>query len=79
MSLFSRLRAVVSGDDYLDGDYDDELDYDPGEISASAPASASTGLRSSSALALNTDFGIDDPFAGTNVIGMPGISTAVAE
>ena len=79
MSLFSRLRAVVSGDDYLDGDYDDELDYDPGETSASAPASASTGLRSSSALALNTDFGIDDPFAGTNVIGMPGISTAVAE
>lgn len=79
MSLFSRLRAVVSGDDYLDGDYDDELDYDPGETSASTPASASTGLRSSSALALNTDFGIDDPFAGTNVIGMPGISTAVAE
>jgi cell division inhibitor SepF len=28
VSLFSRLRAVVSGDDYLDGDYDDELDYD---------------------------------------------------
>ena len=28
MSLFSRLRAVVSGDDYLDGDYDDELDYE---------------------------------------------------
>ena len=79
MSLFSRLRAVVSGDDYLDGDYDDELDYDPGEISASAPASASTGLRSSSALALNTDFGIDDPFAGTNVIGMPGLPSSAAE
>ena len=30
VSLFSRLRAVVSGDDYLDGDYDDELDYDGG-------------------------------------------------
>ena len=41
MSLFSRLRAVVSGDDYLDGDYDDELDYDPrgdcGTIDASPP------------------------------------------
>ena len=23
VSLFSRLRAVVSGDDYLDGDFDD--------------------------------------------------------
>ena len=32
VSLFSRLRAVVSGDDYLDGDYDDELDYDGGEL-----------------------------------------------
>jgi len=30
VSLISRLRAVVAGDDYLDGDYDD-LDYDTGE------------------------------------------------
>ena len=30
VSLISRLRAVVAGDDYLDGDYD-ELDYDTGE------------------------------------------------
>ena len=30
MSLISRLRAVVAGDDYLDGDYDD-LEYDTGE------------------------------------------------
>ena len=81
MSLFSRLRAVVSGDDYLDGDYDDELDYDPGEMSepSSSSSFSGSGLRSSSALALNNDFGIDDPFAGTNVIGMPGLSTAVAE
>lgn len=81
MSLFSRLRAVVSGDDYLDGDYDDELDYDPGEMSEPSGSSSfsGSGLRSSSALALNTDFGVDDPFAGTNVIGMPGISTAMAE
>ena len=27
MSLISRLRAVVAGDDYLDGDFD-ELDYE---------------------------------------------------
>jgi len=26
--VLTALRAVVSGDDYLDGDYDDELDYD---------------------------------------------------
>ena len=30
VSLISRLRAVVAGDDYLEGDYDD-LDYDAGE------------------------------------------------
>ena len=30
MSLISRLRAVVAGDDYLDGDFD-ELDYESGD------------------------------------------------
>jgi cell division inhibitor SepF len=30
-------------------------------------------------LALTSDFTADDPFAGTNVIGMPGLSTAAAE
>ncbi|MFM7464189.1 MAG: cell division protein SepF [Cyanobium sp.] len=77
MSLFSRLRAVVSGGDYLDGDYDDELDYDAGEVFDSAP----TAGRSSSALAISPDFAVpsDDPFAGTNVIGLPGLTNAVAE
>ena len=79
MSLFSRLRAVVSGDDYLDGDYDDELDYDPGDGQEPAASSSSTPPRTSSALALNNEFSLDDPFAGTNVIGMPGISSTVAE
>ena len=74
MSLFSRLRAVVSGDDYLDGDYDDELDYEHDD----APEPTSPISRSSS-LALSSDFMADDPFAGTNVIGMPGISTTTAE
>nr|WP_199289225.1 cell division protein SepF [Cyanobium sp. FACHB-13342] len=71
--MFSRLRAVVSGDDYLDGDYDDELDYDGGEL----PEPSYTNR--SSALALSSDFSADDPFAGTNVIGMPGLSSAAAE
>jgi cell division inhibitor SepF len=73
--LFSRLRAVVSGDEYLDGDYEDELDYDGGE----PPEPAAAPVSRSSALALSSDFGAEDPFAGTNVIGMPGISTAAAE
>jgi cell division inhibitor SepF len=78
VSLFSRLRAVVSGDDFLDGTYDDELDYDSGELDQPS-ASSSTPTSRSSALALTSDFGSDDPFAGTNVIGMPGISTSAAE
>ncbi len=75
MSLFSRLRAVVSGDDYLDGDYEDDLDYEAGE-STPEPVSPIGG---SSALALSGGFGADDPFAGTNVIGMPGLTNAAAE
>ncbi len=78
MSLFSRLRAVVSGDDYLDGDFDDELDYDTGD--APAGGEGTSVSSAGSALAIATDFsGASDPFAGTNVIGMPGISTSVAE
>jgi cell division inhibitor SepF len=74
--LLSRLRAVVSGDDYLDG-YDDELDYDQGE---GAEASTAGSGNRSSALALSSDFSLgEDPFAGTNVIGMPGISSSAAE
>jgi cell division inhibitor SepF len=77
VSLFSRLRAVVSGDDYLDGDFDDELDYDAGDNHDAAPPTS----RGTSALALSSDFApsVDDPFAGTNVIGMPGLTTTVAE
>jgi cell division inhibitor SepF len=71
--LFSRLRAVVSGDDYLEGDYDEDLDYDGGDAQAPPP------IQRSSALALSSDFSSDDPFAGSNVIGMPGLSSAAAE
>jgi len=73
VSLFSRLRAVVSGDDYLDGDYDDVLDYDGGEFEEPAPTSRSN------ALALTSGFNAEDPFAGTNVIGMPGLSAGSSE
>jgi cell division inhibitor SepF len=72
VSLLSRLRSVVSGDDYLDG-YDDELDYDQGELPETETSS------SSGALAITSDFDSVDPFVGTNVIGMPGISSSAAE
>ena len=80
MSLFSRLRAVVSGDDYLDGEYDDELEYDTGEIGETGSVNQVSASRTAAApLALGSDFSADDPFAGTNVIGLPGLSSAVAE
>jgi cell division inhibitor SepF len=71
--LFSRLRAVVSGDDYLDGYDDDDLEYDQSGV-----PETSTTTRSG-ALALTSDFEAVDPFAGSNVIGMPGISSSAAE
>ena len=73
MSLLSRLRAVVSGDDYLDGYDDDDLEYDQGDVPETA------GTTRPGALALSSDFQMGDPFAGSNVIGMPGISSAAAE
>ena len=73
MSLLSRLRAVVSGDDYLDGYDDDDLEYDQGEVPET------NGSTRPGALAVSRDFSVGDPFTGTNVIGMPGISSAAAE
>ena len=78
VSLISRLRAVVAGDDYLDGDYDD-LDYDAGDQD---DAEEGTSHSMSSALATldsANPFESDQSFAGSNVIGMPGISTGTAE
>ncbi len=76
MSLISRLRAVVAGDDYLDGDFD-ELDYDMADDFDSGNESGrgySSGLASRSA-----PNPFDNPGASSNVIGMPGITTAIAE
>ena len=77
MSLISRLRAVVAGDDYLDGDLDD-LVYDDDQPEQDQRASQADG----GALATIGDsnpFDLGDNFPGSNVIGMPGISTAAAE
>ncbi len=76
MSLISRLKAVVAGDDYLDGDFDD-LEYGRDSSfneSSEADRNYSSGLSSLSNL---------NPFNGrensSNVIGMPGIPNASAE
>ena len=77
VSLISRLRAVVAGDDYLDGDLDD-LVYDDDQ----AEAMPQVGRSDAGALATLGDsnpFDLSDELGGSKVIGMPGISSAAAE
>ena len=72
MSLFSRLKSVVTGDDYLDSDYDDDLEYDEA-IDAGEPAPRG------GALSMANQFDLGESFIGSNVIGMPGISSNATE
>ena len=78
MSLISRLRAVVAGDDYLDGDYDD-LDYDTGEQDEVEEGSSHSMSSALATLESNNPFESEHSFTSSNVIGMPGISTGSAE
>ena len=76
MSLISRLRAVVAGDDYLDGDFD-ELDY---EMADDFDAGNDSGGHYSSGLASRSSSNpFDNRGGSSNVIGMPGIANATAE
>ena len=84
MSLISRIRAVVAGDEYLDSDYD-ELDYDTGEEhepdqnSVRSIGGALAQLSDSNPFELGEAFSASNANANSNVIGMPGIATAAAE
>ena len=73
VSIFSRLKKVVAGDDYLDDDYGTELEYEDGL----EPSDSS--LERGGAIAPIGSFDDGDPFASSNVIGMPGITSAAAE
>ena len=73
VSIFSRLKKVVAGDDYLDDDYGTELEYEEGL----EPSDSS--LERGGAIAPIGSFDDGDPFASSNVIGMPGITSAAAE
>ncbi len=78
MSLISRLRAVVAGDDYLDNDYD-ELDYETGDHFDSENRSARDIGGELAPLSQSNPFNFGDGISGSNVIGMPGISTTTSE
>lgn len=77
MSLISRLRAVVAGDDYLDSELDD-FPYDDEQPDEDQRASHSDG-GALATLSEGNPFDLGDSLQGSNVIGMPGISTASAE
>ena len=77
MSLISRLRAVVAGDDYLDGDLDDLVYEDEQQEQDQRATHADGGALAT--IADSNPFDLGDSLPGSNVIGMPGISTAAAE
>ena len=77
MSLISRLRAVVAGDDYLDGELDDFAYDDEQQDQDQRATQADGGVLATLGDGNPFDFGGELP--GSNVIGMPGISTAAAE
>ncbi len=78
MSLISRLRAVVAGDDYLENDFD-ELEYEAGD--EFEPDNRSVGNTGSelSTFTQSSPFEMGNGISSSNVIGMPGISTTNAE
>ena len=79
MSLISRLRSVVVGDDYLDDDYDD-LEYDTGDdFDSDNSRSRSSSSQLTPFSNVTNPFDLREGVNPTNVIGMPGISSATAE
>ena len=74
MSLISRLKAVVAGDEYLDDDFD-ELDY-PSEDELN---DFKQNQRNSNALANSNPFEFMNNNKSSKVVGMPGISNSSSE
>ena len=76
MSLISRLKAVVAGDEYLDDDFD-ELDY-ASENELDDINEFKKNQRNSNALANSNPFDFMNN-RSSKVIGMPGISNSSSE
>ena len=67
MSLISRLRAVVAGDDYLENDFD-ELDYETGdEFEPESRSTRNTGGELA-AFTQSNPFEIGNGISSSNVI-----------
>ena len=78
MSLISRLRAVVAGDDFLDSDFD-ELDYETSDDFENFSRGNKEGSAEMATISQANPFDGSSGFPSSNVIGMPGISTNDSE
>ena len=74
MSLISKLKAVVAGDEYLDDDFD-ELEY----ASEDELNDFKQNQRNSNALANSNPFEFMNNNRSSKVVGMPGISNSSSE
>ena len=77
MSLISRLKAVVAGDEYLDDDFDD-LDY-VSEEELNDFNDFKQNQRNSNSLANSNPFEFMNKNKSSKVVGMPGISNSSSE
>ena len=77
MSLISRLKAVVAGDEYLDDDFD-ELDY-ASDDELNDINDFKQDQRNSNALANSNPFDFMNNKRSSKVVGMPGISNSSSE
>ena len=77
MSLISRLKAVVAGDDYLDDDFD-EMDY-ASEDEFNGNNDFKQNHKNSNALSNSNPFEFMNNNRTSNVVGMPGIANSSSE
>ncbi len=77
MSLISRLKAVVAGDEYLEDDFD-EFDY-ASENELNDINDFKKNQRNSNALANSNPFDFMNNNRSSKVVGMPGISNSSSE
>jgi len=77
VSLISRLKAVVAGDEYLDDDFD-ELDY-VSEDELDDVNDLKQNQRNSNALTNSNPFDFMNNNRSSKVVGMPGISNSSSE
>ena len=77
MSLISRLKAVVAGDEYLDDDFD-EFDYES-EEELNDFKDFKQSQKKSNTLANSNPFEFMNNNRSSKVVGMPGVSTSSSE